>query len=106
MAWKWNKERKDAFEASKRLLTSTKVLTHFDPAEEIVLACDASSYGVGAVLSHKKQDGKERPIAFAFRTLNSAERNYWQNREGGTCVYIRSEEISPISLWAEVYIAY
>ena len=88
MAWKWNKERKDAFEASKRLLTSTKVLTHFDPAEEIVLACDASSYGVGAVLSHKKQDGKERPIAFASRTLSSAERNYSQiEREALACIF-------------------
>ena len=25
VAWKWNKERKDAFEASKRLLTSTNI---------------------------------------------------------------------------------
>ena len=107
VAWKWNKERKDAFEASKRLLTSTKVLTHFDPAEEIVLACDAFSYGVGAVLSHTKKDGKEQPIAFVSRTLNSAERKYSQiEREALACVYIRSEEISPISLWAEVYIVY
>ena len=35
VAWKWNKERKDAFEGSKRLWTSTKGLTHFDPAEEL-----------------------------------------------------------------------
>ena len=36
VAWKWNKEREDALEASKRLLTSTKVLTHIDLAEDCV----------------------------------------------------------------------
>ena len=61
VAWKWNKERKDAFEGSKRLWTSTKGLTHFDPAEEIVLACDASSFGVRAVLSHKKRMERKDP---------------------------------------------
>ena len=88
VAWIRNKERGDALEASKRLLTSTKVLTHIDLAEEIVLACDASSYGVGAVLSHTKKDGKEQPIAFVSRTLNSAERNYSQiEREALACIF-------------------
>ena len=41
------------------------VLSHFDPEVPISLACDASSYGLGTVLSHVTQEGHNRPIAFA-----------------------------------------
>ncbi|XP_057677181.1 uncharacterized protein K02A2.6-like [Corythoichthys intestinalis] len=76
--WKWTNECNKAFRNAKNALISSDVLTHFNPSYPIQLACDASPYGVGAVISHVFPNGNERPIAFASRTLNKAESNYAQ----------------------------
>ncbi len=46
-------------------VTSDALLVHYDGNRELKLASDASSYGVGAVISHVMDDGQERPIAYA-----------------------------------------
>ena len=55
----WRHAQEKAFTKSKELLTSSLVFVHFDPELDIVLTCDASVYGIGAVLSHCMPDGKE-----------------------------------------------
>jgi len=42
-----------AFAEAKKQLTSQKLLVNFDPNKELILSCDASPYGIGAVLSHQ-----------------------------------------------------
>ena len=74
--WKWGREQEEAFKTVKDQLKSGQVLTHFDDLLPLVLACDASPYGVGAVLSHRMPDGVERPVGFASQTLTTAEKNY------------------------------
>ncbi|XP_022798138.1 uncharacterized protein LOC111336326 [Stylophora pistillata] len=60
------------------MITSEQVLTHYDPSLPLRLACDASPVGIGAVLSHVINDGTERPIAFASKTITKTEQKYAQ----------------------------
>lgn len=76
--WNWSKKCQDAFECTKAQLVAAPVLTHYDPKLPLILACDASPYGIGAVISHSFPNGSERPIAYASRTLTKTEVNYSQ----------------------------
>ena len=47
---------------------------HFDPVRKLALSCDASPYGIGAVLLHLYDDGLDLPIVYASRSLAPAEK--------------------------------
>lgn len=74
----WGLEAQQAFDKSKQLLQSSEFLVHFDHTKSVVLTCDASAEGVAAVLSHRFEDGQDRPIQFASRVLSKAEQGYPQ----------------------------
>lgn len=48
--WNWTEKQENAWKKSKNLLLSSNVLVHFDVLKDVILACDASPYGLGAVL--------------------------------------------------------
>lgn len=75
--WEWLPPHQAAFEKAKESLTNAQLLVHFDPNKELKLECDASPYGVGAVLFHS-EGHEHRPIGFRSRTLTKAEQNYSQ----------------------------
>ena len=75
--WCWTKEHEAAFAKCKDLLSAAPVLVHFDVRKKLVLECDASPYGIGAVISHRI-GGIDHPIAFASRSLHDAETRYSQ----------------------------
>ena len=76
--WKWTVKCETTFKDVKTALAKSEGLAHFDPKLRLQLACDASPYGVGAVVSHIMSSGEERLIAFASRMLSKAESNYTQ----------------------------
>ncbi|XP_055590350.1 uncharacterized protein K02A2.6-like [Uranotaenia lowii] len=78
VAFEWNRECENAFRRVKQCMQSNNCLVHYSPELPLVLATDASPYGVGAVLSHVYPDGSERPIQFASQTLNSTQQKYMQ----------------------------
>ena len=86
--WVWTNEQDKAFQLAKKALQTDAVLVHYDSTKPLLLACDASEYGIGAVLSHIFADGQEKPIAYTSRTLSPAERRYSQlEREGLAIIY-------------------
>ena len=76
--WHWEESQKQAFEEAKIQLASERLLVHYDSEKPLLLACDASPYGIGAVMSHRFEDGSERLIAYASRSLAPAEKQYSQ----------------------------
>lgn len=74
--FQWTDEAQKAFEKVKTLLTSAPVLGNPDFSKKFYLHCDASDFGIGAVLVQHDDEGNEKPIAFMSKKLNSSQRNY------------------------------
>ncbi|CAH8523836.1 unnamed protein product [Dicrocoelium dendriticum] len=73
----WSPACEKAFVRLKAMLSSDLLLTHYDLTLPILVAADASAYGIGAVLSHRFSNGSEKAVMPASRTLTLAE-NYGQ----------------------------
>ena len=84
--WKWGDAQQDFFEKLKTTLAEAPLLCLYDKELPLKLACETSSYDVGAVLSHVYSDKSERPILYASRTLNIHEKNYSQLDKEGVAI--------------------
>lgn len=84
--WEWGERQERAFVSIKEELSSDRVLAHFDPDAQLVLTVDAGPAGLGAVLAQIDADGRERPLAFASRSLTPSERNYSQIQKEATAI--------------------
>lgn len=70
----WTEECDAAFDWVKQEIVSPRVLAHYDPTKPLTLACDASAYGLSAILSHEYEDGTERPIEFASKNIHTEKK--------------------------------
>lgn len=83
----WSDDAEKAFINVKQALISTPILTSPDFSLPFYIQCDASNTGLGCVLT-QTQDGQEKVIAFASRSLSKSERNYSvTERECLSCVF-------------------
>lgn len=73
--FEWKEKEQKAFQELKDLLCSNTVLKHPDYEKPFLVSCDASGTDVSGILS-QEENGFERPVAYASRQLNPAERNY------------------------------
>ena len=78
--WCWGEDHSKAFDKLKEVMTSVTVLGCPTAEDPFILDTDASDFAVGGVLS-QVQDGQERPISFASKVLNPAQRDYCTTRK-------------------------
>ena len=78
--FEWTQEADDAFSKLKQMLTESPILAYPQLDVEFVLDTDASSTGIGAVLS-QQVNGQERVVAYFSRALKAPERHYCVTRK-------------------------
>lgn len=72
--FEWTEDCQKSFETLRELLINSPILQYpdFSESNNFILRTDASGYSVGSVLSN----GDDRPVAYASRVLNQAEKRY------------------------------
>ena len=76
--WLWERAPTDAFDNIKKILASTTVLAHYNHQAETIVSADASSFGVGAVLLQRQDNGDWRPVAYASHSMTETQQRYAQ----------------------------
>ncbi len=75
VAFVWNLDCQQAFDALKRALVDAPILIRLDFKKPFCLDVDWSTKGVGAILSQK--EGKlEKVVAYANKSLTVAQRKF------------------------------
>ena len=69
----WSDLENKAFEDAKHAIANFTTLVHRNSEFPLVLVCDASNCGVGAVLYQKRPDGVLEPLGFFSKNLSPRE---------------------------------
>src|SRR5258708_5429873 len=74
--WVWGSPEQEAFDALKKAITSTPILTFPSQSSCFHLKCNTSNFATGAVLSQAQADGMHQPITFMSKGFSDVECNY------------------------------
>ena len=69
--WWWGHQQAALFGEIKKELSSSRTLGQHNPNSKTVIAADASSFGLGAVIFQQQRNGDWMPIAYASRALTA-----------------------------------
>ena len=72
----WSAECEIAFDTLRDKLSTSPLLAYPNFNRDFRLETDASKLGLGAILSQYEEDQKLHPVAYASRSISSAEANY------------------------------
>ena len=87
--WIWDSPQKEAFNQLKHELASDEALALYDTEKETIVSADASSYGLGAVIRQRQEDGTLKAVAYASRSMTKTE-----------CRYAQIEKEALVTTWA------
>ncbi|XP_037931615.1 uncharacterized protein K02A2.6-like [Teleopsis dalmanni] len=76
--WQWTELHQRCLDGFKQILSSELLLVHYDPLKNIVVAADASNYGLGACIFHEADNGSMKVICHASRSLTPTKKQYSQ----------------------------
>ena len=98
VVFQWTKVHENAFNKLKSQLANAESLAYFDKDAKTKIIADSSPVGLGAVLI-QEQDGEERVISYASRSLTSVERRYSQTEKEALGLVWACERFHVLSLW-------
>ena len=74
--WAWEDKKEKAFQELKKCICEDSVLMQPDQKKPFEVKVDASNYAIGVVLMQRDDKNAVHPVAFFFKTMNDAQRNY------------------------------
>ncbi|KAJ1173870.1 hypothetical protein NDU88_005695 [Pleurodeles waltl] len=69
----WTVDCQKAFDTLKQAMCTAHVLKAPDYSKQFIVQTDTPEHGIGAVLSHRNDDGLDQPVAFINRRLRPRE---------------------------------
>jgi hypothetical protein len=82
----WSEEAHETFNTLKEKLSKFPILRRPNFSKVFILHTNLSALGIGAILGELDEEGKEYVIAYASRSNNKAESNYFSYE--GECLTV------------------
>ncbi|CAF1158517.1 unnamed protein product, partial [Adineta ricciae] len=99
----WTADCTTAFETLKNKLTNAPVMNTPNFEQPFILELDACEYGLGAVLT-QEYDDKKYVIAYASKTLSTAERKYGATEREALAIVWATKHFRPYLEGNKIYI--